>query len=174
MFQLSFIAPSLASATIDVSCMIEITKVCMRLMIAWVAYFILFLFHTDLAVLPSIFSSQVLQNHSFTDVEVEVLLIWMLVFVTLPLLLLIVIIDATSQPKERTSTMELKDIRLIYFANYYVSVIYTILNIILTFVELFAAVNLSQFFLCILLLLLGVKINYESYKLLQIINNVDI
>ena len=173
MFNFPFITPSLASSDIDTSSKVEIVKVCLRLIIAWIAYFILLLFHTDLAVLPSMFSSKVLQTFALTDIEVEVLLLWMLAFVSIPLLLLIIIIDTISQPKDKSSALELKDIRVIYFVNYYVSIAYSILNAIHAFVEFFVAANLSQIFLCCLLLLLGFKITQESYNLLQVINNVE-
>ena len=172
MFNLPFISPTLVNSDIDTPLKIEIAKVCLRLIISWIAYFVLLLFHTDLAVLPSMFSSKVLQTQNLSEVEIEVLLLWMLVFVTLPLLLLIIIIDTISQPKDKSSALELKDIRSIYLANYFVSIAYAVLNVIHAFIEFFVAVNVSQIFLCCLLLVLGFKITKESYNLVQVINDV--
>ena len=173
MFQIPFVNASLETPEIDFSAKIEIVKVSLRLLVTWIAYFVLLLFHDDLSILPSIFSSRTLQHHNLSEIEIEVLLLWMVVFVAVPLALLLVITNTITQPKHKTTNWELKDIRVIYFINYYVSIIYTILNIIHSFTELFVAISLSQIFLCILLLILGFKINHESYGLLQIINEID-
>lgn len=151
---------------------LDLSRIVLRIMLLWVCYFLLTLFHTDIALFP-LFSGYDVHHNDLDKGSVQLLLCAMLIFFSVPMISLILLVyTATTKPTVATSFYWAQ---VVYKTHFYISLIYTFLNICHFISECFVFQNagIAQLILTVLLILVGLKINQECSDLLLVANEIE-
>jgi hypothetical protein len=116
----------------------------------WTVFLLGTLFHTQLALMPLFHGVNVAQSHTHGYVSMDFVMWFMLIFFVLPLW---AIVGCAFSPNLR-----------FYRLHFVMSLVYTVLNLAHLVVDVIIAVPGYQLVLMLLLLLIGLLINWVAYS----------